>query len=76
MLVCILEKRHPGFESLAFPNNNLSVCMDANTTLDNADMKSLCMYTVVQFCKGMFVCVSSSQSVADTEEGSLLNVSQ
>lgn len=61
-------------ESLASPNNNKSVCA-CNTALDNADMKNKCLRMCGQVIT-MFVCVRLPQSVADTEESSLLNVSQ
>lgn len=61
-------------ESLASPNNNKSVCA-CSTALDNADMKNKCLRMCGQVIT-MFVCVRLPQSVADTEESSLLNVSQ
>lgn len=61
-------------ESLASPNNNKSVCA-CSTALDNADMKNKCLCMCGQVIT-MFVCVRLPQSVADTEESSLLNVSQ
>lgn len=61
-------------ESLASPNNNNSVCA-CSTALDNADVKNKCLRMCGQVI-AMFVCVRLPQSVADTEESSLLNVSQ
>lgn len=69
-----VHRRSDKSESLASPNNNKSVCA-CSTALDNADMKNKCLCMCGQVIT-MFVCVRLPQSVADTEESSLLNVSQ